>query len=103
MGSATIRAVDGISLQISAGEFVALLGASSLALIDHAFPDPMEREKALEIWAALLGRKHPDYAAGLNNLATLYRTEGSYDKAEPLYRRALDINVKAVGVVIPRR
>jgi putative ABC transport system ATP-binding protein len=28
MGSATIRAVDGISLQIEAGEFVALLGAS---------------------------------------------------------------------------
>src|SRR5438093_6496227 len=28
MGSATIRAVDGITLQISAGEFVALLGAS---------------------------------------------------------------------------
>ena len=28
MGSATIRAVDGISLQIAAGEFVALLGAS---------------------------------------------------------------------------
>jgi putative ABC transport system ATP-binding protein len=28
MGSATIRAVDGISLQITSGEFVALLGAS---------------------------------------------------------------------------
>ena len=28
MGSATIRAVDGITLQIEAGEFVALLGAS---------------------------------------------------------------------------
>ena len=28
MGSATIRAVDGITLQIAAGEFVALLGAS---------------------------------------------------------------------------
>ncbi len=28
MGSATIRAVDGISLEISNGEFVALLGAS---------------------------------------------------------------------------
>jgi putative ABC transport system ATP-binding protein len=28
MGSATIRAVDGVSLQIASGEFVALLGAS---------------------------------------------------------------------------
>ena len=28
MGSATIRAVDGVSLQIDSGEFVALLGAS---------------------------------------------------------------------------
>jgi putative ABC transport system ATP-binding protein len=28
MGSATIRAVDGVTLQIAAGEFVALLGAS---------------------------------------------------------------------------
>jgi NitT/TauT family transport system ATP-binding protein len=28
MGSATIRAVDGITLEVRAGEFVALLGAS---------------------------------------------------------------------------
>ncbi len=36
-------------------------------------------------------------AATLNNLAELYRTQGRYAEAEPLYRRALAIDEKALG------
>ena len=33
----------------------------------------------------------------LNNLALLYRAQGQYAKAEPLYQRALGIREKALG------
>ena len=33
----------------------------------------------------------------LNNLAGLYRAQGRYEEAEPLYRRALAIAEKALG------
>ena len=36
-------------------------------------------------------------AAVLNNLAGLYRTQGQYAQAEPLYKRALAIWEKALG------
>ena len=40
---------------------------------------------------------HPDVATSLNNLAELYRTQGDYAKAEPLYKRSLAIREKALG------
>jgi len=40
---------------------------------------------------------HPDTATGLNNLALLYKSQGRYGEAEPLYRRALAIREKASG------
>ena len=36
-------------------------------------------------------RTTPHYAASLNNLASLYRAQGDYSRAEPLYRQALEI------------
>ena len=36
-------------------------------------------------------------ATGLNNLALLYYTQGKYAEAEPLYKRSLAINEKALG------
>jgi len=36
-------------------------------------------------------------ATSLNNLAALYKTQGDYAKAEPLYKRALAIFEKALG------
>ena len=44
-----------------------------------------------------LGPDHPDVAASLNNLAELYRAQGRYGDAEPLYRRSLGIWEKALG------
>ncbi len=37
------------------------------------------------------GPEHPMLASRLYNLAELYRQDGMYDKAEPLYRRTLAI------------
>jgi Flp pilus assembly protein TadD len=34
---------------------------------------------------------HPDIATSLNNLAALYRSQGRYTEAEPLYREAVEI------------
>ncbi len=36
-------------------------------------------------------------ATSLNNLAELYRTQGKYADAEPLYKRSLAIYEKALG------
>jgi CHAT domain-containing protein/tetratricopeptide (TPR) repeat protein len=49
-----------------------------------------------------LGPDHPDTATSLNNLADLYHSQGAYDKAEPLYLRALAIREKTLGPDHPK-
>ena len=44
-----------------------------------------------------LGPGHLQVAASLNNLGELYRAQGKYTEAEPLYKRALAIAEKALG------
>ncbi len=44
-----------------------------------------------------LGPEHPDVATSLNNLAELYKAQGNYAEAEPLYQRSLAIWEKALG------
>ena len=48
-------------------------------------------EKALNVAEENVGPDHPDVATSLNNLAELYRAQGEYAKAEPLYTRSLAI------------
>jgi hypothetical protein len=36
----------------------------------------------------VLGPEHPDTLVSVNNLAELYRRQGRYTEAEPLYQRA---------------
>jgi tetratricopeptide (TPR) repeat protein len=43
------------------------------------------------------GPDHPDVALSLANLAELYRVQGRYANAEPLFKRSLAINEKAFG------
>ena len=43
------------------------------------------------------GPSTPTWARALNNLAALYRAQGRYAEAEPLYRRSLAIREKALG------
>ncbi|CAM9963441.1 unnamed protein product, partial [Ascophyllum nodosum] len=44
-----------------------------------------------------LGPRHPDVALSLNNLAGLLLSQGKYDDAESLYKRALAILEEALG------
>ena len=45
----------------------------------------------------MLGPDHPDIAVSLNSLADFYREQGRYDKAEPLYIRAMATGEQALG------
>ncbi|WP_374111898.1 CHAT domain-containing protein [Phormidium yuhuli] len=51
----------------------------------------------MEIRETALGESHPHVANSLNNLAALYRNQGNYDAAEPLYLRSLEIYEIALG------
>jgi tetratricopeptide (TPR) repeat protein len=44
-----------------------------------------------------LGPDHPSVATSLNNLAEVYRNQGRYGDADPLYRRSLAILERAFG------
>jgi CHAT domain-containing protein/tetratricopeptide (TPR) repeat protein len=54
-------------------------------------------ERALEIRERLLGAEHPDVAAAIDSLASIYIDRGEYVNAEPLCRRALAIREKSLG------
>jgi tetratricopeptide (TPR) repeat protein len=70
------------------------LGASDAGQYQTAVGPLVE---ALAIREKALGPDHRDVAASLNNLAELYRAQGRYGEAEPLYQRALVIREKALG------
>jgi CHAT domain-containing protein len=53
--------------------------------------------RALAIAEKAFGPDHPAVGTGLNNLAIVFRAEGRYAEAEPLYTRALAIDEKALG------
>ena len=44
-----------------------------------------------------LGPEHPDTLTSVNNLASLYESQGRYGEAEPLYLRALAASEKVLG------
>ena len=54
-------------------------------------------KKALEITEATLRPDHPDLAFTMDNLAGLYKSQGKYEQAEPLYTRALKIIETVLG------
>ncbi|MEA5544236.1 tetratricopeptide repeat protein, partial [Limnoraphis robusta CCNP1324] len=62
--------------------------------------EPLYR-RSLAILEKALGSEHPDVARSLNNLASLYSSQGRYTEAEPLYRRSLAILEKALGTEHP--
>jgi CHAT domain-containing protein/tetratricopeptide (TPR) repeat protein len=63
---------------------------------DYSEALPLYKE-ALAIREKALGKEHPDFAHGLNDLAGLYESMGDYSKALPLYKEALAIREKALG------
>ena len=52
--------------------------------------------------AEKFGEQDPRFATSLNNLAELYRVQGKYVEAEPLYQRSLAIREKALGPEHPQ-
>jgi tetratricopeptide (TPR) repeat protein len=54
-------------------------------------------QRALAIGENALGPNHPDVAASLADLATLYDGQGRYADAKPLHERALAIREKTLG------
>jgi tetratricopeptide (TPR) repeat protein len=58
-------------------------------------------QRALRINETALGAEHPNTAAALNNLASLYEAQGRYGEAVPLLVRALRINEQALGAEHP--
>ena len=61
-----------------------------LRLLPHAL-------EATDHGVKVFGPEHPYMATPLNNLAILYHKQGKYDKAEPLYQRALAIKEMVLG------
>jgi tetratricopeptide (TPR) repeat protein len=51
----------------------------------------------LRIWEQALGPDHPLLAYPFNGLANLYREQGLYEQAEPLYQRALSLRQQHLG------
>jgi CHAT domain-containing protein/antitoxin component YwqK of YwqJK toxin-antitoxin module len=54
-------------------------------------------EKLLLIQEKTISKEHPNYVTSLNNLAGLYRDQGLYAQAEPLYVEAKEIRAKVLG------
>jgi Tfp pilus assembly protein PilF len=45
----------------------------------------------------ILGPEHPDTIRSTNNLGYFLRNLGEYDKAESVYRRAIQVREKVLG------
>ena len=70
------------------------LSLNNLALLydsqGKSWPKPLY-VRALKICEQQLGPEHPNTASSLNNLAMLYHAQEQYERAEPLYQRAIAI------------
>ncbi|MCH8805465.1 MAG: tetratricopeptide repeat protein, partial [Planctomycetes bacterium] len=70
-------------------------GDKAYAAVRYAEAEKLYKLSVTE--AENFGRTDPRLALSLNNLAMLYDTQGKYDQAEPLFKRSLAINEKALG------
>ena len=61
----------------------------------------MNRDEARE-YCILMVEEHPHVGESLNGLAELYKNQGKYAEAEPLYKRSLAIREKALGPEHPK-
>ena len=54
-------------------------------------------ERSLIITENILGKKHPNYATTLYNMAEIYYTWGNYDQSLLLYQRVLQLREEILG------
>ena len=50
----------------------------------------------------MLGPEHPDVAVSYNNLGIIYRSQGKFEEAAPLYTRSRAIKEKVFGPDHPK-
>jgi len=66
------------------------------------YKEAIEAQKAVvEVWKKVWGDQDRKYSTGLNNLAELYKSQGQYETAEPLFRQSLAIDEKVLGTSHP--
>lgn len=65
------------------------------------YTEAVKQTKAALNLAEAFGPDDPRLATTLTNLTLLYRSQGKYADAEPLYDRALTIREKALGARHP--
>jgi hypothetical protein len=58
--------------------------------------------RALEARERTLGPEHPDTLISVNSLGLLYKSQGRYGEAEPLFLRALEAWERTLGPEHPR-
>ena len=86
----------------ASGSYQDALSSSSTLYEQGRFREAIPHAKeAIAIAEREIGADDVVYAALLDNLAGLYEAEMNYAEARPLYRRALDIRVKAYGSTHP--
>src|SRR5437660_1705048 len=71
--------------------------AAALAKEGKASEAIPQYEKALALAPKVYGSDHIETAALMNSLALLYKQQGEYAKAEPLYHRSLEIREAKLG------
>ncbi|XP_070581459.1 TPR repeat-containing protein DDB_G0287407-like [Ptychodera flava] len=71
----------------------------SLLLLVKNFDEAVEcLKQAIQVYdVCYFGMFHPDVGGALNNLAICYRNLQQLDKAQPIYERAYNMTVKALG------
>lgn len=73
------------------------LWATQSVLGQEEPPEIRTAKKNLETQEKTFGAQHPSIVTNLNHLARLFVSRGELEKAEPLLKRALVINEKALG------
>lgn len=58
-------------------------------------------ETVLQIRREILGKRHRDYAASLNNLAALYYNMGEHEKTAPLFLESAEVRKLTLGELHP--
>lgn len=95
-----IREVARAKLQPQLETCRSLLNALATKLYRQPQETPLQKAKYMELGQSILDcfpDEHPDLATLANNLALRYYDFAQYSRAEPLFRRALEINEKALG------
>ena len=78
------------------------IAAGAKAHWEGRYCDAVNSFQAAVKEAEAFGPQDPRLATSLNNLAELYRLQGKFVDAEPLYKRSLAIREKALGPEHPR-